>query len=465
MKFLSFSPRALRISGLCNRFIYPLGLAGLLITAPAMLCMPPATASASPITFDSLVSPVPAATTPHALGEDVTNRVLDITQAGKYMFYSGNFNKAANPQKKATISCGNLIVQNLANGATTCPVLFDNEVTSLYTLPGNKYVYAGGKFSNVTVKGKKYARKNLVKIVVATMTVDPSFDAKITGHSVSDLQGIGDNLIVAGDFATIRGVKRPALASVLPATGALTQYMNVPVTGVVASNAGLTSVDRVALSPLGNRAMIIGNFIAVGGKEHYRAASLLLSKSGASVSDWNAPLLKESCKPYMPSYTRDIDFSPDGTQFVLGTTGGMMTYPLLCDTVSAWNVSDDSNAQPHWIDYAFTDTIQSVLHTGTIVYAGGHERAHNAMLYVDGVRQAVPTRWVSGMGALNAATGEAYAWGAGRDRGEGVKKLLAVTADAYHSAGIYVGNDTEWWYDSTGARVYNRERIAFLPAL
>ncbi len=430
----------------------------------ALLLAPTASVSASTSTFATMASPIPASTTPHALGDDKINKVLDITQAGQYMFYGGYFSKAANPQKTSTFTCNNLIIQNLSTGATSCPISFDGQVTALYTYPGNQYVYAGGMFSHVVVNGKTYSRKNVVKISVATMNVDTSFDAQVLGHSVTDVQAIGGHLILAGDFKSVRGVAKVGLASVYYITGGLTGYLNaISVAGTLGVNTGPTGVDRIAISPLHNRAMIIGNFTSISGKPHYRAASLLLGQNNATLSNWYAPSLASECSPNTPAYTRDIDFSPNGQEFALATTGARMKYPLLCDTVSMWPVSDSTNAQPRWIDYTPVDTLQSVLHTGIAVYVGGHQKAHNTMLYVNGVRQNVPEHPVSGIAALNATTGRAYNWPAGRDRGEGAKKLLAVQADAYHRAGVYVGSDTEWWYNSNGDRAYNRERIAFLP--
>jgi hypothetical protein len=432
----------------------------LLITTLVLSTVPVSAATS----FSALAQPVPAANmTPHALGEDKINGVYEIAQAGRYMLYGGKFAQATSASGASSFSCGNFMLQDMTSHTSSCPIKFNGPVQAITVLPNNQAAFIGGQFTSVTSGGITHKRINVVKVNLATMTIDTSFDAKVTGGTVSDLHFIGTNLILCGSFKTVQGVARPALATVTHANGTLTNFINVSVSGSVASNAGAVQVYRMAINPQNSRAMIIGNFLKVAGKSHPRAASIIIGTASTSVSNWYAPVLANACAKKLPDYMRDVDFSPNGAEFVMGTTGGITKAPLLCDTVSMWPSTDSLNAQPRWVNYTPADTIHSVIHTGAIVYAGGHQKAHNTLLYVNGVKQNVAVVRTSGIGAINATSGKAYAWAAGRDRGEGAKKLLAVQADAYHPAGIYVGNDTEWWYDSGGNRVYKRERIAFLP--
>ena len=69
---------------------------------------------------------------------------------------------------------------------------------------------------------------------------------------------VNGRLIVSGTF----GKK---IAALNLATGADTGYINIPITGSVAANAGAVEVYRFAVNPAGTRLVGIGNFTTVGG--------------------------------------------------------------------------------------------------------------------------------------------------------------------------------------------------------
>lgn len=447
-------------------------VATLALAVTAVLGASPAAASPA---LTNLASHVPAAWTPHIVDTDGTTAIrettADMAQAGKHMFYSGKIPKAQNPARTSTFTCGGLIWQNLATQATSCPVRFNGDVEALLVSSDGMSLFAGGSFTSVTAGGITHSRKSLAKIDIATKTVVTGFDAKISSGKVSDLQLAAGHLVVAGTFTKLGGVTRTMLASVSQTSGVPDSFINLSISGSVADNAGPVQVYRVAVHPQGTRVVIIGNFLNVGGVHRARAAMLLLGTT-ATVSGWWAPVLDQPCGTKMMDYMRDVAFSPTGHEFTFGTTGGLYVYPRLCDSVSMWPTNDNPKATPRWIDYGPKDTIHSVIHTGTYVYAGGHQRGHNTNLFRNGVRINTPAIKTSGIGVLRASDGVALNWAAGRDRGEGAKKLLAVQADAYHPAGVFVGSDTYWWYrpdwrkftEGNQQRLYYRGGIAFLPA-
>ena len=60
----------------------------------------------------------------------------------------------------------------------------------------------------------------------------------------------------------------------------------------------------------------------------------------------------------------DVDIAPDGSYFVIGTTGAFMggaNAGVLCDTASRWEINATGTAlQPTWVDYTGGDTTFSV---------------------------------------------------------------------------------------------------------
>src|ERR1700689_5664266 len=78
---------------------------------------------------------------------------------------------------------------------------------------------------------------------------------------------------------------------------------------------------------------------------------------------------------------RDVQFSPDGSYFVVVATGGGVGARnpdgtlSSCDAATRFETTGTgTNVRPTWIDYTGNDTFLSVATTGTAVYVGGHER-------------------------------------------------------------------------------------------
>ena len=106
----------------------------------------------------------------------------------------------------------------------------------------------------------------LVKIDATTGAVDTAFNARLTGN-VTEAAVVSGRLIVSGTFAK-------KIAALNLATGADTGYINVPITGSVAANAGPVEVYRFAVNPAGTRLVGVGNFTTVGGEPHARVFML-----------------------------------------------------------------------------------------------------------------------------------------------------------------------------------------------
>ena len=138
------------------------------------------------------------------------------------------------------------------------------------------------------------------------------------------------------------------------------------------------------------------------------------------------------------TFTRDIDFAPDGSYFVITTTGafgGGSAVGTMCDTSSRWENRTAANQEPTWVTYTGGDTTYGVAVTGTAVYVGGHMRWQDNPYQGDQAGPGAVPR--EGIAALDPVNGMPLSWNPGRTRGVGAQALYA-TPDS-----LWVGSDTE----------------------
>lgn len=160
------------------------------------------------------------------------------------------------------------------------------------------------------------------------------------------------------------------------------EKLRVRITGnfadAVGSNPARGSVEDLAVTQDAARMVVFGNFTHAGGLRRRQVAMIQLPSSGpASVTGWATKRFDPGCSKKSGSYVRAVRFSPDGSYFVVATTGG---YPgdRLCDTVSRWSTAARRPAlNPTWIAYTGSDTLLSLAVTEGAVYVGGHQRWFN----------------------------------------------------------------------------------------
>jgi hypothetical protein len=275
--------------------------------------------------------------------------------------------------------------------------------------------------------------------------VDTAFNANLNGD-VQELRVVGGRLIVGGNF-------NQRLLALNPTTGANTGYININISGTVASNAGKTDIYRFAVNPTGTRLVAIGNFTSVGGQSRTRAFMLDLNSGSASLNAWYYQPLENRCRASsLPAYLRDVDFSPDGSYFVINSTGFVpFTGGLdrdLCDATARFETGISNPIRPTWINYSGGDTFHSLAVTGAAVYVQGHFRYLDNPTYGSVAGSAVARQ---GVGAINPVTGLALAWNPGKARGVGGKEIVATPA------GVWFGSDTPRFAGEF------RSDLAFLP--
>ncbi|MCI0689838.1 MAG: PKD domain-containing protein [Sporichthyaceae bacterium] len=407
-----------------------------------LLALPQSTASAA-LSQPLLVDDNPANFTPHVLDGEV----FAIAEAGNKIILGGSFTQAQNNGSATILTRNHILAFNKTTGVIDTTFVPDASapVRSLVTAPDGQSVYVGGEFN--TIGGA--TRFKVARINVTTGAPVAGFNAGLVDALVYDMELVNNRLFIGGQFTTINGTPRAGLAELDPTTGAVRSTLDVPVTGTHRGT-GVTLVREISVTPVGDRLVAIGNFSTVGGLGRNQIAMLDISGPSATVADWQTNRYNGTCASFQ-YYTYDVDISPDGSYFVVGTTGAYGAPPRLCDTTARWETyATGSGLNPSWVDYSGGDTTYSVEVTGTAVYVGGHQRWWNNPFAGDAAGQGAVDR--EGIGALDPVNGVPLSWNPTRDRGRGVFDFLAT------NDGLWVGSDT----DRIGAFEYHA-RIAFFP--
>jgi len=425
----------MRVRGTVLRGIAAGGIAATMVVAGM------GTANASPA-IGRVVSTNPVNYTPN-----ITNgAAYKSAEANGMLYVGGSFTSvtaAAGTSPAGTFTRNHILAFNAATGSisTSFAPNVNSDVWAI--VASGTSLYIGGAFTSVNA----VARRGLAKVNATTGAVDTAFNAGLASGMVTEAAMVSGRLIISGTFPQ-------RILAVNLTTGANTGYINVPVTGSVASNAGPVEVYRFAVDPAGTRLVGLGNFTTVGGATHFRAFMLNLGATSATVSAWRYTPLQQMCaSSSLPDYMRDVDFSPDGSYFVFVSTGFVplsgQVGTALCDAAARFETANLAPTRPTWINYTGGDTLHSVAVTDLAVYVQGHQRWLNNPQGRDSAGPGAVSR--PGIGAINPTTGLALSWNPTKDRGVGGKDLL-VTA-----RGLWVASDTEHIGGET------RMRIALLP--
>jgi hypothetical protein len=388
-----------------------------------------------------VVSPDPANWTPHVLD----GKVDAIVVVGGKVVAGGLFTQVATADDPATpIPRSNIFAFDATTGAIDpnfAPVM-DNEVESLAVAPDGLHVFAGGRFTKVNGT----AQKSLAKLRLSDGARITQFKGR-TNARVKDMALSGGRLYIGGTFATVDGVAQVALAALDPTTGALGPDLHLQFSG---PRTGTLNVDKLDITPDGSRLIAIGNWTLVNGLQRDQIVMVDLTTTPDSVFDWATTRFQQQCAAVFDTYMRDVDIAPDGSYFVIATTGAYRAGSL-CDTASRWELGrTGSGQQPTWVDYTGGDTLYSVAITGPAVYVGGHQRWLNNPLRSGGAGPGAVAR--EGIAALDPRNGLPLLWNPGRDRGVGVFALISTPE------GLWIGSDT----DRIGRYEYHG-KLAFMP--
>ncbi len=432
---------------------------GALLALAALALLGLTTAPAGAVNTDlgqNEVSANPADFTPHVMNGSVNA----ITQLGNEIIAAGTFTKVSPAGTFGNTSDDLTRNRIFAFNATTGAIdpnfnpNLGGAVNSLDT--DGTYIYAGGSFSSV---GGNTSIKRVVKLSAAGTPV-PGFKA-VPNSGVNEVVVRGSRLYIGGGFTSVKNGKvvtpRGAFAALDSTTGAVLAGVNIPFTGVYDPNnngGGDTNVKRFDVSPDGSTVAAIGNFSTVGGLTRSQIAVLDVSGPTATVAPWFTDRFDRahnSCAGVFDTFTRDIDFSPDGSYFVVSATGafaGGAAAGTMCDSVTRWE-TDSTGNDPTWQDYTGGDTTYGVAVTGGAIYVGGHMRWENNPFQGDQAGPGAVSR--PGIAALDPINGLPLSWNPTRSRGVGAQALYST------SQGLWVGSDTT----KIGKETHGR--IAFMP--
>jgi hypothetical protein len=388
----------------------------------------------------AVVSSNPVDWTPHVLD----GKVNAIVQVGDTVVAGGRFTRVRSSADPTPIARANIFAFDATTGAihTAFAPGLDSEVESLAVAPDGLHVFAGGRFTRVNGA----AQKSLVKLRLSDGARVSGFKGR-TNARVKDMAVSGGRLYIGGTFSTVNNLPRTALAALDPVSGALLADLNLAFTG---PRTGTVNVDKLDIAPDGSRLIAIGNWTFVAGQRRDQLVVVDLTGSPASVSDWATARYQQQCAGVFDTYMRDVDISPDGSWFVVVTTGAYSAGSL-CDAAARWELGRSGpGQQPTWVDYTGGDTLYSVAITGTAVYVGGHQRWMNNSFRADRAGAGAVGR--EGIAALDPVNGLPLSWNPGRDRGVGAFALVATPT------GLWIGSDTE----RIGRFEYHG-RIAFMP--
>ena len=406
---------------------------------------------------DRVVSANPADNTPHVMNGSVNA----LTQVGNKIIAAGTFTSVS-PSGTFSNTADDVTRNRIFAFDATTGVIdpsfnpnLGGSANSLTT--DGTYIYVGGSFSSV---GGNTAIKRVVKLT-ASGSVVSAFNA-VPNKGVNEVVVRDNRLYLGGSFTSVKSgtsaaVSRLAFAAVDSTTGAVLSGVNVPFTGVYDPNnggGGTTNIKRFDVTPDGSRLIAIGNFSTVGGQPRAQVAMLDTSGATTTVAQWATDRFDRahnSCAGVFDTFTRDVDFSPDGSYLVISATGafaGGLGSGTMCDTTSRWE-TDSTGNDPTWQDYTGGDTTYGVAITGSAVYVGGHMRWQNNPYQGDQAGPGAVPR--EGIAALDPINGLPLSWNPGRSRGVGAQALFAT------STGLWVGSDTT----KIGGETHGR--LAFMP--
>lgn len=399
---------------------------------------------------------VPSLAPSGATPEVENGAVYAITEVGNSIVLGGSFTSASNFGNNPSLPRSYVLVFDKSTGqiSTTFAPVLNGVVNDVAPGPTPGTVYVAGAFS--TIDGVKTSK--VVLLDVATGARVASFKAAALNGVVTTMDLSGSRLYVGGYFTTAGVETHGGLVALNGTTGNLDSQLNIQLAGrhndTGSGAQGPVGPKELDVSQDGSRLVVVGNFKTADGLPRDQILQIDLTGSSATVlPTWRTTRYTPYCFNWAyDSYMRGVAFSPDGSYFVVTTTGGK-NVGTLCDTASRFETAGTGdNIQPTWVDSAGGDTLWSVEITADAVYVGGHQRWMNNADGNDSAGQGAVPR--PGLAALDTTTGLPLAWNPGRNpRGAAAFEIFAG------SDGLYVGSDTEW----IGDFATYRPRIARFP--
>ena len=276
---------------------------------------------------------VPSKKTPWVLD----GGVYKVIQVGNTMIAGGKFTQVADPMNGTQYTRQNIVAFDATTGlvSQTFNPTIDGEVQQLMPGPTPDTVYVAGDFTKINGVGPNHIQL----LNINTGRAVTSFKAPSTNGGIETMELLpGNRLFIGGFFTKIGGVTRGQLATLNATTGAFDPFMDITVSGHHNTGTGAEApvgVRESGLTPAGDRMVVVGNFRTVGGLARDQIVMIDLTGANATVAtNWYTTGYTPICSPSaFDSYMRDVEMSPDGSFFVVATTGGPHS-GTLCDTAA-----------------------------------------------------------------------------------------------------------------------------------
>jgi hypothetical protein len=416
----------------------------------------------SEVPLPAPVSQTPATYSPNVFGNGVCGSacsdptVYATAVVNGEAIVAGEFGTVCSPVAGATyaacpstVPADFIFAFNLSTGAIDpnfTPVIDKGPIYSLAAGP-NDTVYLGGDFT--TINGTTATGIAQLSVTPGQSTdgqLVSGFTGQVTNGEVDSVAYDGANaLYVGGKFSKTDGKNDSRLVRLNATTGALDTTFKFTFADPVAGQS--LGVKSLALTPNGATLAIAGTWQQINGQSISRVA--LINTGGglgdtAALDNWASPWLAIACS-HQTNYVNDVDFSPDGSYFVIADTGFKTTGgSAVCDAAARFETSGTgTDIQPTWVNYTGGDTLHSVAVTSNVVYIGGHNRWANDFCGNNRPCEA-NTVLEDGLSALDANTGLALPyWHPQTTRGRGVDTITPFPAGAVPGSdgGILIGSD------------------------
>ena len=429
-------------------------VSGILASLGAVPSAQAATVGLSDPQTGKIVSDDPANFTPHLLD----GTAYSIVQVGSQIIVGGSFTSVRDQSGDTTPFTRNHVV---AFDATTGKINRDfnpapnGTVYKVQQVEGQNAVYIGGNFTSAGGA----AHRDLFKYDFDNSRIDPSFAPPTIDGAVRDLEVVGNHLFVSGKFTHLGGTAQRALGTLNATTGKYDSFFTSILAGKHRPDAAgdVTDVLQMSSNPQNTQLTAVGNFTSVDGQVRSQIATFDIGGATATLSPWFTNLFTQGCSSKFDTYMSDVEYSPDGSYFIVSTTGAYGGSASNggtsgCDVVARWETGGTTGPTPAtWTAYTGGDTTWNIEVTDNVIYAGGHQRWQNNPTRGDEAGQGAVAR--TGIAALNPLNGMPYSWNPTRTRGVGIQDMLATPQ------GLWVGSDT----DRIGKGYEFHSEIALMP--
>ncbi|MGX6605983.1 hypothetical protein ACWKSP_28220 [Micromonosporaceae bacterium Da 78-11] len=342
-----------------------------LLTAVLLLTVP----SAAQATFvpepvaGRVAAANPSDVTPHARNGEVRA----FAQVGDTVYVGGTFTQIRTAANNTWLNTSYLFAYDRNTGALSSSFqpMLDGAVNTMAVNSAGQLI-VGGTFRNVN----GVERRNLVALNAANGATVGSFVGRSDGGVVRSLKISGDDLYLGGAFNWLNGVERHGVARIDAVSGAIDSSFAVHATG--GRNGVSPYVWTLDVAPDGRTLVISGNFTLVNGESRNQIAVVELDAAGApTLADWQTTRYVSPCASpgTFTHYVQDVDFSDDGSYFIVGSNGGGGWPSAYCDALVRFETSvRGTGLDATWVDFTGNDTITSVEAADGVIYTGGHFR-------------------------------------------------------------------------------------------